>query len=85
MMWEGLLRVLPAGLAVNLVQAFFFGLVHYHGFPHGFMGVLMAAIYGFAIGIIRQRSGGMLAPIVTHVFADITISALVYARWKGVL
>lgn len=85
MMWSGLSRVFPEGLGVNVIQSFFFGLVHYHGFPHGVTGVIMTSVYGFAIGLVRQRSNGMLAPIVTHVFADMTICALVFARWRGLL
>jgi membrane protease YdiL (CAAX protease family) len=38
-----------------------------------FEGVAMAAVYGFFIGLIRHHSGGMLAPVVTHFFADLTI------------
>jgi hypothetical protein len=40
----------------------------------------MAGVYGFLIGIIRKQSGGMLAPIVTHTFADATIFAILFTR-----
>lgn len=79
-MWEGLSRIFRRGLWINLVQSVFFGLIHYHGFPRGALGVVMAAVYGLLIGFIREQSKGMLAPIVTHTFADITICALLYFR-----
>lgn len=56
-----------------LLQAAAFGLLHIHGFPSGWSGVLLAAIYGLMLGAIRHRSRGLLAPWVAHVFADLTI------------
>ena len=60
-----------------LVQAAAFGLVHFRGFPRGWSGVLLAAIYGLMIGELRQRSRGLLAPWAAHVFADLTIMGIV--------
>lgn len=85
MMWDGLSATGLRENWVNWIQAFFFGLVHYHGFPNGWTGVAMAGVYGLAIGWIRKRSKGMFAPVLTHIFADLTICTLVYLRWRGYL
>ncbi len=79
--WRGvLLEALDAGLGRGatsvVIQALSFGAAHIAGFPRGAWGVAMAAVYGLMLGAIRRRSSGMLAPIVTHVFADATIFAL---------
>jgi membrane protease YdiL (CAAX protease family) len=79
--WRGvLMESLEAGygrgLVVLVLQAASFGAAHIVGFPRGALGVLMAFVYGLALGIIRRRSRGLAAPIVTHVFADATIFAL---------
>jgi len=80
--WRGvLLESLDAGLGVSassvVVQALSFGVAHIAGFPRGALGVAMAAFYGLMLGAIRRSSGGLFAPVVTHVFADATIFALV--------
>jgi membrane protease YdiL (CAAX protease family) len=72
-MWSGLEKIVSRIAAVNIIQSIFFGLIHYQGFPRGIEGVVMASVYGFFIGLIRHYSGGMLAPVVTHFFADLTI------------
>jgi membrane protease YdiL (CAAX protease family) len=45
----------------------------------------MAGVYGFAIGLIRERAGGLLAPVVTHFFADATIFVILYLLSIGVI
>jgi len=72
-MWSGLEKIFTQVAEVNIIQSVFFGLIHYRGFPRGVEGVAMASAYGFFIGLIRHYSGGMLAPVVTHFFADLTI------------
>jgi hypothetical protein len=72
-MWDGLLFTLSNIKIVILLQAFIFGLWHYHGFPGGFLGSLMVFVWGIILGIIRYCSGGMAAPVFAHFFADITI------------
>ena len=49
------------------------------------MGVLMATLYGLVLGIIRETSRGMLAPVVTHIFADATIFLVLYFISTGTL
>jgi len=64
----------PVAIAI---QAVAFGLFHYiGGFPNGIAGVLMTLIYGLLLGIVRVGSKGMMAPIVTHMFADLVIFSL---------
>jgi uncharacterized protein len=76
---------IPRAESVNVAQAALFGLAHFQGFPRGWVGVLMAAVYGFALGIIRKKSGGPLASIITHVFADGTIFVVLYFTSIGLL
>jgi len=71
--WDGLLFTLSNIKIVILLQAFIFGIWHYHGFPGGFLGSLMVFIWGIFLGIIRYRSNGMFAPVLAHFFADATI------------
>lgn len=61
------------------VQAALFGLVHLYGFPSGWFGVLMAGAWGFGLGVIRLRSGGILMPYIVHFFANVTIGVLAVA------
>ena len=72
---QGLQATGPPTAAVVL-QALSFGIAHIHGFPRGAIGIALAAIYGLMIGVIRVRSQGMLAPWIAHVFADLTIVAI---------
>ncbi|MDY7034016.1 MAG: CPBP family intramembrane glutamic endopeptidase [Thermodesulfobacteriota bacterium] len=59
------------------VQAIPFAALHYlAGFPNGALGFIMVLIYGILLGAIRRKSRGMLAPLVAHVMADITIFAI---------
>ncbi len=75
---EALERAIGARAAV-VVQALPFGLLHWHGFPRGVDGAALATIYGLMLGAVRRRTGGLLAPIVAHVFADVVILALLLA------
>jgi uncharacterized protein len=81
-LWRG---VLTAGLeesgigprAAIAIQAASFGVFHIGGIPRGWLGVAMATCYGVMMGIVRKQSGGLLAPFVAHIAADVTIFALV--------
>jgi len=59
-----------------LVQAAAFGFMHFHGFPGGWSGVALATIFGLMVGALRWRAGGLLAPWVAHVGADLTIALI---------
>lgn len=65
-------RVSGPGVAV-VVQAVAFGLLHVVGVPTGLVGALMAGAWGLLLGVMRWRTGGLLAPYVAHVAADATI------------
>lgn len=60
-----------------VAQAVAFGLLHWNGFPSGPVGALMAGGWALGLGILRHRTGGLLAPYLCHVAADLTIFGLV--------
>jgi membrane protease YdiL (CAAX protease family) len=54
-----------------------FAALHYlTGFPSGVLDFFLAVVYGIILGTIRRLSKGMLAPMVAHVAADITIFSI---------
>jgi membrane protease YdiL (CAAX protease family) len=56
------------------LQAFLFAAFHYAGgFPNGVMGFAMTFVYACALGVMRFKVKGLLAPIITHWMADLTI------------
>lgn len=61
---------------VIAIQSLSFGLVHIHGFPRGWIGVGLATVYGAMLGGLRYVSGGLLAPWIAHVVADLVIFAV---------
>ncbi|MBN1334724.1 MAG: CPBP family intramembrane metalloprotease [Deltaproteobacteria bacterium] len=80
-LWRGIVQedlgtILGPAWAVA-VQAASFGLAHAHGVPRGIAGVLLAGAWGVLLGLLRQRAGGLLAPILAHVVADATIATIV--------
>jgi uncharacterized protein len=81
-LWRGMIFDLLEGTllptaAVISIQAVSFGAAHFHGFPRGASGIILASIYGLMLGFVRKQANGLLAPIVAHVFADITIFLIV--------
>jgi membrane protease YdiL (CAAX protease family) len=75
--WRGILldwlrTLMPVGAAV-LVQAVSFGAAHYMGFPSGYPGAGLAAVYGLMLGGLSIRANGLLAPIIAHIAADAVI------------
>ena len=57
-----------------MLQAGAFAAVHFGvGFPNGLFGYAMVLVYGLALGLLRHRTKGMLAPYLAHVIADLTI------------
>jgi membrane protease YdiL (CAAX protease family) len=62
-----------------VLQASAFAAIHLAaGFPNGKLGYLMVLVYGIALGYLRKRGNGMLAPYITHVIADLTIGYFLY-------
>lgn len=64
-------------LTAMILQGLAFGAAHYHGYPPGPVGVLLASIYGLMLGMLRNWTSGLAAPIIAHVFADATIFVIV--------
>ncbi len=81
--WQILDRAVGRAWLVIALQAASFGLAHLHGFPRGWFGVAMAAVYGTMLGLIRHRSRGLGLPTITHVFADLTIFAILATLVRG--
>lgn len=81
LVWDGAERLARGPIFTVAFQAALFGLLHYHGFPRGWLGVTLAAVYGVLLGILRLRSGGLLALVVTHFWADVVICVLI---WRAV-
>lgn len=74
---SSLTQVLRPALAVVL-QAVAFGVLHLQGVPSGAVGLVMAGTWGLLLGIMRIRSGGLVAPYLTHIAADATIVVLMF-------
>jgi membrane protease YdiL (CAAX protease family) len=60
-----------------LVQAMAFGMLHLDGYPYGPVGVCLTFAYAVLLGVLRVRSGGLLAAWVAHVCADVVIFVLI--------
>jgi uncharacterized protein len=54
----------------TIISAVIFGIAHLHGIPSGVPGVLLATVYGLALGGLRWWTDGLLLPIVAHIAAD---------------
>ena len=81
LIWRGAIQSWLAGhtnirLAIA-VQGVSFGALHWAGFPSGWSGVVLATLYGVMLGWLRHATGGLAAPIVAHILADLTIFLLV--------
>jgi membrane protease YdiL (CAAX protease family) len=79
-MMEALDSALGAGYLSVGTQAASFAALHYlAGFPSGPIGFAMVFVYGVMLGVVRRHSGGLLAPWVAHVAADIAIFSILAA------
>lgn len=78
-LYDGFYRLFKNIGFVILWQAVVFSLWHVQGFPGGVVGVVMVFIWSVLLGAIRYRSGGMLAPYIAHVLADLSIALIVFA------
>jgi uncharacterized protein len=72
-LWTAFGAIFKSVVAVTLLQAAIFGVAHIQGFPRGAVGVVMAFVYGIMLGWLRHRSKGLLAPMIIHFVADLTI------------
>lgn len=77
---EALWKCFPDNLRLVLaVQASAFAAAHYFaGFPNGKLGYLMTFVYALMLGYLKERSRGMLAPILAHIVADFVIGILLF-------
>ena len=76
-MMEALDSALGDGCWSTGTQAVSFAALHYlTGFPSGVLGFFMVLVYGVMLGVIRRRSGGLLAPWVAHVATDMAIFSI---------
>ncbi|MEO3814433.1 type II CAAX endopeptidase family protein [Sphaerisporangium sp. B11E5] len=65
--------------AALVIESVSFGVSHANGFPSGVVGVLMALAWGFVLGVIRMRTGGIGFPFAAHVVSNATIALLAYS------
>ncbi len=73
--------LVESGLSLAVIlplQAVAFGTIHMGGVPSGWIGVGLASLYGFLMGLIRLRSKGLLAPWAGHVLTDLVIVTIVF-------
>lgn len=61
---------LPAALAL---QAVVFGLVHGGSVLGGVWGIVLSGAYGYLLGVLRVRAGGLAAPWAAHVLANVAL------------
>jgi len=74
-------KVFPSVWMALLIQSSLFAGVHFvSGFPNGLLGYAMVFVYGLMLGFLKIRTGGMLAPFLAHVIADLTIGYFLYAK-----
>ena len=74
-LFTALARSSESMLLANVVQAAAFAAIHYvMGFPNSVIGYVLALVYGLFLGYLRDRTNGLLAPVVTHIIADLVIA-----------
>lgn len=76
---QGLDEAIGPGRWSITLQAAAFGTLHINGFPRGWLGVVLAGIFGVFMGIVRRRANGMFAPWIAHVCVDLLIVCIVAA------
>ena len=78
-MLQALDSAVGVGTISLMIQAVFFGWLHYSevGCPKGLVGVVMASVYGLILGYLRYRSSGILAPWLAHAGTDLAVFTLV--------
>lgn len=74
--WEAARRIVVPSAAVIAIQAFSFGVAHFYGVPSGWTGVALATAFGAALGWLRTSTGGLAAPIIVHIAADIGVGVI---------
>jgi membrane protease YdiL (CAAX protease family) len=71
---ESLRMTFKKSSTIIILQSIPFAAFHYAvGFPNGVIGFLMVFIWGSVLGYLRERTNGLLAPMICHIAADLTI------------
>lgn len=78
MLWNGLEKIFSDKWSVILIQSLVFSIFHLHGFPGGIIGMTMVFAWSVVLGIIRYRTKGLIAVILSHFMADMTIYFILY-------
>ena len=73
--WEAVASEWNDAVAV-CVTAVLFGLGHFHGYPSGPLGAVLAGLFGVALGLLRWWTGGLGLALACHICADATIFCL---------
>ena len=73
---EGL-RTMTGPVTEVLITSALFGVAHLSGFPSGPVGMAMVFVWGVSLGIIRNRTEGMIGPVLVHIAADLVIFGIV--------
>jgi membrane protease YdiL (CAAX protease family) len=74
-LWEAVVKEWNATVALAVTAALF-GLSHFHGYPPGLLGIVLASLYGVALGLLRWWAGGLGLAVACHISADATIFSL---------
>lgn len=77
-LWEVAASEWSIGVALGGTSVLF-GLGHLHGYPPGPFGVVLAGVFGLALGLLRLWTGGLGLAIAVHVSADATIFGLLWS------
>jgi uncharacterized protein len=76
-LFDGFAALTQRMAIVIAAQAVVFAIWHFEGFPGGLVGSSMVLVWSIFLGLLRHLSGGMLAPLLVHFFADLTIALII--------
>jgi len=76
-LFDGFAALTQRMAIVIAAQAVVFAIWHFEGFPGGLVGSSMVLAWSIFLGLLRHLSGGMLAPLLVHFFADLTIALII--------
>jgi membrane protease YdiL (CAAX protease family) len=76
-LFDGFAALTQRMAIVIAAQAVVFAIWHFEGFPGGPVGSSMVLAWSIFLGLLRHLSGGMLAPLLVHFFADLTIALII--------
>jgi hypothetical protein len=83
LIWRGVLhsqlRALGGVWVAIGIGATSFGLQHPNGLPSGPPGIVLLTAWGVLLGWLRERAGGLLAPVLAHAVAELACAWLLLA------